>query len=288
MMSNFPKLNVLIAYPYFKQPIADLVRSPSISSDLNLLVDSGAFTAWKAGKPIELKTYLEFLRTLPIKPFGYFMLDVIGDAERTKENYHEMLDEGFDPIPIFTRGESFDELENYYKKTDYIAVGGLVGTQGNHGFVKALMKKIGRRKVHLLGYTNQLLVQHFKPYSIDSSSWSSGMRYVSLNLYAGSGKWISVNKKKLSGPNPDPLIFKTLNSYDVDYHDLGKSENWKNSGKGLYTIETLAYRSFVRYSLEVERAIGTKYFLALCGPEQVRLTHEAYRWVKHKYGAMYQ
>lgn len=287
-MSEFPKLNVLIAYPYFKQPVIDLIANKSIANDLNLLVDSGAFTAWKAGKPIELSTYMKFLKSLPFKPFGYFMLDVIGDAEKTKINYETMLEHGFDPIPIFTRGESFDELESYYEKTDYIAIGGLVGTQGNHGFVKALMKRIGSRRVHLLGYTNQMLVQHFKPYSIDSSSWSSSIRYAVLKLYAGGGRWVTINKKKLSAPTPDPMLFKILAQYDVDYHELAESKNWKNSGRGLYTIETLAYRSFVRYSLEVERAVGTKYFLALCDQAQVRQTHDAYLWVKQKYGGMYQ
>jgi len=38
-------------------------------------------------------------------------------------------------VPIFTRGEDPSVLDDYYKTSDVVGIGGLVGTQGNKGFV---------------------------------------------------------------------------------------------------------------------------------------------------------
>lgn len=281
--SSFPKLNLLCAYPYFKQPVIDIMKTRSFQENVNMLVDSGAFTAWKQGKPIRLKDYLRFLDSLPYDPYGYFMLDVIGQPEQTRANYTTMYDHGYRPIPIFTRGEEFDELENYYATTDYVGIGGLVKTPGAQGFVKRIMQKVNGRKVHLLGFGNQVMIKATRPYSVDASTWASALTYARISLYVGSGKWIALTKKHFQD-KPKPEVLAALARYDVDYLELAQQKNWRNSGKGDVAIEHLTFRSFIRYAIDMEQVIGTKYFLAIASDWQARLALEAYLWAKQKYG----
>lgn len=175
------KANILVAYPYMKKPMIDLLKQNEHRT--RFLLDSGAFTAWKAGKPIALDDYCRFIESLPFEPWRYFMLDVIGDPKATLKNYETMLKRGFKPIPIFTRGEDPSVLEDYYKTSDVVAIGGLVGTKGNKGFVKGIMEKVGKRKVHWLGFTDLNFVKHYKPYSCDASSWNNGAQFGYVTYY---------------------------------------------------------------------------------------------------------
>ena len=77
-------MNVLMAYPYLTPPALKFWRDNQDSIDM--LVDSGAFTAWKSGNPIQLDDYCRFLDGLEMKPWRYFALDVIGDPAATEKN----------------------------------------------------------------------------------------------------------------------------------------------------------------------------------------------------------
>jgi phosphoribosylglycinamide formyltransferase-1 len=202
-----PRLNVLVAYPYMNQRMIDLLVSAGSSLRFNL--DSGAFTAWKAGKQIGLDEYCRFLEGLPIKPWRYFTLDVIGDPGETLRNYETMLARGFKPVPIFTRGEDPSVLEQFYKTSEVVGIGGLVGTPRNRGFVKAIMKHIGDRKVHWLGFTDFNFVKTFRPYMCDSSSWESAARYGALKLYMGGGRFKGIKKAQYFGVKTVVIESKT-------------------------------------------------------------------------------
>ncbi len=88
------KLNVLVAYPYWKKEMTSVVQS--MPDTMRLLIDSGAFTAWRSGKPIDKKDYADFIDNLSIKPWRYFSLDVIGDAKRTQENLDRLIQKGYE------------------------------------------------------------------------------------------------------------------------------------------------------------------------------------------------
>jgi hypothetical protein len=169
-----PRLNLLIAYPYLTKQLLAQVKSELPRT--RFLLDSGAFTAWKAGTKIELDDYCNFIEGLDFQPWRYFTLDVIGDPKATLKNYDAMLKRGFNPVPIFTRGDSLAALEHYYRTSDLVGVGGLVGTRGNKGFVNGIMKKIGKRRVHLLGFTRLDFLKTYRPYMCDTSSWEYGAR----------------------------------------------------------------------------------------------------------------
>ncbi len=226
---------------------------------LCFLLDSGAFTAWKAGTEIKVDEYCKFIDSLPFKPWRYFTLDKIGDPDGSLKNYETMLKRGFNPIPVFTRGEDPKMIDYYYKTSDVVGVGGLVGTQGNRGFVKGIMKIIGNRKCHWLGFTNKQFVRHYKPFSCDSSSLVMANKFASIELFdVKTGKWHKVSKIDFM-KRPSEQILELIRSYDKDPFLLSKNDNWSG---GESVSSYLSFRSHVRAQIEIEKRTGTKYFIA--------------------------
>lgn len=251
-------LNLLVAYPYVKPDVVELVKNNQ--HRVRFVLDSGAFTAWKAGKPIVLDDYCRFIEQLPFRPWRYFSLDVVGDPHGTLENYQRMVERGLRPVPIFTRGEDPKMLDEYYKTSDVVGIGGLVGTQGNKGFVKGIMNLVGNRKVHLLGFTNLAFLKVYKPYMADSSSWEMGARFAACPLYIGGGRpLVKICKANAATQIKKPEIRDAILRLGLNPDEFLKEEKW-NGGYSI-TRRTGA-RSAVRFSLDVEKNLGTKLFLA--------------------------
>ena len=266
------KLNILVAYPYMSKSTISFLKGNS--DNIRFLLDSGAFTAWKAGKPIKLDDYCAFLENLPFKPWRYFTLDVIGDPEGSFKNYETMLHRGFKPLPIFTRGEDFSMLDEYYKTSDVVGIGGLVGTRGNKGFVKGIMKHIGNRKAHWLGFTNKNFVAYYKPYMCDSSSWEGGARYGTFDLYCRNGKYIRLKRTDFKNA-PSSEAIKTIKSYGYDPYLFAKEQSWRGGDSVNRRINA---HSAVRASLDIERQLGTKQFLACATDMAVECCYDAFKY----------
>jgi len=250
-------LNLLIAYPYYLQPPTQELLKGS-GRHLRFVLDSGAFTAWKSGNPIELDAYCKFVESCKPEPWRYFALDVIGDPAATIKNYEIMLKRGFNPIPVFTRGECPSVLETFYETSEVVAIGGLVGTLGNKGFVKGIMKYIKNRWVHWLGFTNLDFVKYYKPYMCDSSTWESGARYGNIPLYMGNGKLQMIGKSDFQG-KPNQQVLDRIQQLGIDPYLMSKTQSWHG---GNSVSRTLCARSGVALSVDVERKTSTKLFLA--------------------------
>jgi hypothetical protein len=263
-------LNVLVAYPYATPPM--LTRLAEYKESIRFVLDSGAFTAWKAGKPIDLDDYCRFLDRLPVKPWRYFLLDVIGDPKGTLRNYEIMLKRGYSPVPIFTRGEDPSILNDFYKSSDVVAVGGLVGTRGNKGFVNGIMRHIGKRRVHWLGFTVPEYILHYRPYMCDSSSFDSPLRFGKLKLYIGRGKMIDVQAKDFIRKPPQKIL-DAVRFYTEDPHSLATKSEWVNSGKNKTTLERLTYKSAVAMYRELSSRSGTLIFFACTAEWKIPSLH---------------
>ena len=273
------KLNILVAYPYMSPQIVELLKAHSHMT--RFLLDSGAFTAWKAGKTIELDQYSGFIRSLPIKPWRYFALDVVGDAHKSMTNYQSMLQSGLSPIPVFTRGEVLSALDEYYKTSDVVGIGGLVQTKGNKAFVKGIMKHIGSRRVHLLGFGNHDFIGYFRPYSYDSSSWSSGVRFGNISLYDRNGRWL----KKFGKPDMPYLTEdhkKQLRIYGYTLEQLRDPKEWVNDGRNQSAVQCIPYRAWTKYLIDVQLKLKSKFFIAVSNEYQLRGMLEAFTyWRNH-------
>ncbi len=263
-------LNLLVAYPYLKPDVVSQIKDNA--NRIRFVLDSGAFTAWKAGKPIALDDYCRFIESLPIKPWRYFALDVIGRPQATLENYELMIKRGFKPIPIFTRGEAPEMLDHYYKTSDVVGIGGLVGTEQNKGFVKGIMSKVKDRKVHLLGFTNLAFLKFYKPYMCDASSWNSGARYGQCPLYIGKGQpLMRLGKDNLLKSLKDERVRSAVLRLHIDPDQLLKLDNWTGGDSLTYKIGA---RSMVQLSHDVGKKLGTNFFLASSSTNGVRLLLE--------------
>jgi hypothetical protein len=272
-------LNLLVAYPYMTADMIRLLKDNQ--SEVRFLLDSGAFTAWKAGKSIKVDDYCRFIESLPFKPWRYFTLDVIGDPAGSLKNYEVMLKRGFKPVPIFTRGEDVSVLEDYYKTSDVVGIGGLVGTRGNKGFVNGIMQKVGTRKVHWLGFTRVDYMKFYKPYMCDSSSWASGQQYGVVSLYDKAGKFVKITRASVTS-KPNLEIIKLCKAHGIEPERLTKRSEWRNTAKGLTALEQITYRAFVRLQADVYKKLETLLFLAVCNTHQGNLFLEATHFWKTK------
>jgi len=271
-------LNILVSYAYMDTKTIEYIQA---HPDIKLMLDSGAYTAFKIGKEILLDDYCKFIESLPFTPYRYFNLDVIGDAEASLKNYEIMISRGLKPVPVYQRDDEPAIIETYYETSDVLAIGGLNGLRNKLGYVKALMEFVGDRKVHWLGFNNHAFVAHYRPYTCDTSTWAAAVRFASVKLYDRNGRWIYVSKKDFQ-KQPSDKIMELITSYGIDPHLLSKTAHWKNSGKGEYALELLTCRSWTKYQIDVRNKLGTNFFLACASDWQVRLIHDSYHFWKTK------
>mgnify|MGYP001218804606 FL=1 len=248
------RLPFLAAYPFLKKFPAAVARH---ADALDLFVDSGAFTAWTLKIDITLDEYCGFLDGLPVRPWNYLTLDVIGDPEGTRRNFDEMRRRGYAPVPIVTRGDGPGAIEDYYTISDYVAFGGVAGvTNSSAAWCKAVMGIVGRRKAHLLGMTRMEWVKALRPYSVDSSSWMQAARFGTVAVYMGGGVMKQFDPRR--GPPPRDVAAR-IRRYGIDPFALAKGENLKGAwGLG----QQVTALSWVELSMDSEAAIGTRVFLA--------------------------
>lgn len=285
-MSLFPKLNILVAYPYMSAGMERLLADHK--DDVCLMVDSGAFTVHKAGATITLDEYCAFIRALPVEPWRYITLDVIGNTDKTLSNYNVMRERGFTPLPVLTRGQPISDIEGYYATSDLVCVGGFGDSPGRRvkaGRVQQIMEVAKGRKVHLLGYTNLLALRHFKPYSCDSSTWLAGQKFGTLCLYYGNGIIQKRTYAQMQRGEMTEKDFDVARSFGYDLHDMKKLDN-RIGGPAKSKMSALSIASWVACSIEYERVLGMKLFLAISSDKYVfDLMLTQYRLQKERWEA---
>tara|TARA_R110002051_G_scaffold149794_2_gene222363 strand:+ start:337 stop:1218 length:882 start_codon:yes stop_codon:yes gene_type:complete len=280
-------LNILISYAYVSEGlIKELVEINNTHPDtLRVFLDSGAFSAFNLKKEIRIEDYCSFISSLPFKPWRYIALDVIGDEKKTKENYIEMLDRGFDPVPVFTYGADWKDVDFYYQRSDFVCMGGLVGERGSAKVVNDISKFIqiaDGRKTHLLGYTNLEYIKKFRPFSCDSSSWLQCQRYGRLAVYMGNGRMKTIDRKELI-KNPSEEIKAALRLMGIDIQLLKYKKyitGWRVKGEGSIAQRATTL-SWVKLTTEMEKNIGTKMFLVCADKTNVLQIFNEYKQLEN-------
>jgi len=265
-------MNVLCAFPYATPRVLDMLAKNA--HRLTVMIDSGAFTAWKAGTSIALADYEAFLRALPIKPWAYMALDVVGDPAATRHNVEEMRAHGFDPMPVFTRGESIEEAHRLLSETRRIAVGGLVSRlQDPRAYVLHLRNAgLDLGRCHLLGFVRPDWIKLFRPESIDASSWERSRRFGIVSVYLGHGRLWSGSIREL--PRAPREAWARARMMGFDLADLRHRASWLGSQKAISAQITTA--SYLWMATEMERNIGTRYFLSFSGDDGFGLLLDAH------------
>lgn len=108
---NYP--NTLISYAYRRTlpNYEHIWKTNHLSKFYNrIILDSGAFTAFTLGKPVDLREYADWVKKIKScwdsfsTSLIYMNLDVIGDQQASMVNQAKLESLGIKPIPIFTFG----------------------------------------------------------------------------------------------------------------------------------------------------------------------------------------
>ena len=258
---DLPKLNVLASYAYLRgsKSFQDTLAN---HRNINLLIDSGAFTVASSGIKITTDEYAEFIsaaKRWKCSLEGYFNLDVLQDAAGSLRNEKALRRRGLDPIPVLTRDQKPDELEPLYERSSYVACAGLTQGAGIRGRVKRACEVARGRKLHLLGCSRVSWLKAYKPYSADSSRWTAGDRFSGVHIYMGNGRFdtreVNARTKPLLPEQRD-----RLRHMGFDPWALQRKETYQGGNSVAGDITAC---SWVHLSLDMEVKIGVKLFLAI-------------------------
>lgn len=183
-----PPLGMLASFYYFKR--FDFTLFPE---GVDLILDSGAFSAWSLGGSVSLEDYGKFLTDFP-KPYSFaFNLDVIGDADASLFQWHELRSGGVETVPVIHFGSNPAESIPPYLE----AGAGRLAISGGamrevpiarrlrwqayvHRWLKNNAPEI---PTHGLGIHMKSQLSRLPWDSIDSSSFSSAWRFGTLELW---------------------------------------------------------------------------------------------------------
>ena len=173
------------------------------------VLDSGAFSAWKSGRHVELQTYIDKAKEL-MESDGQlveiYALDVIGDWKTSKANCDEMWRQGVPAIPCFHVGEPWDVLINLANDYPKIALGGAVGYRRKDDWAEQCFARVWPKLIHGFGYGSEESIMRVPWHSTDATNWEIGP--------CGYGRWAKFGKLSVHGSN------QNLRSQILYYLDL--------------------------------------------------------------------
>jgi hypothetical protein len=177
------------------------------------LVDSGAFTTWRLGRPVALAAYIDALLRLEeraangaIALDGYIALDAIPGApgrmptleeamratETSMANLATMQAAGLNPIPIFHEGEPLEVLDMLVGQRHHVIALGATASRGQARVLDWLLpifETYPNQRFHGLGMTQAKLLASLPFDSVDSTSWLNPCRYgLKSNAYLIKGR----------------------------------------------------------------------------------------------------
>ena len=154
-----------------------------------LMLDSGAYSAWKKGIKINIDEYIKFVEDNREYIDVYINLDVIDNGQASFDNWKYMRSCGLNPVPVYHASTDVKYLIKYLKEVDYIGIGGIATwtrKQRLQSFDRLwstyLVDFFGipTHKVHAMGMTSLQLMLRYPWYSVDSTSWVLTGRYGSI------------------------------------------------------------------------------------------------------------
>jgi hypothetical protein len=205
-----------------------------------LMLDSGAFSAFRQKIVISVEEYIKFIKRTKIK-FDYMVaLDVFGKDELSYTNYMKMYDSGINCIPVFHIGADPKYLKRYIKKTNYVGIGGiaLLSTANRRPFVDSVFREYPDPKeigFHGFGVNDINMIRSYPWKSVDARSAHIAARFGSINTPWG---LIRMNPNMPStGPSTilwqtDPIKKKKIEKYLEDIGvDVEKTMLQNTTGK---------------------------------------------------------
>lgn len=265
-------------------------------ADIDMFVDSGAFTALSSGNPIDVHEYGRWLTAGGLDTVQVVAnLDVIGNdrasAEATWRNYLVLRDEyGVPVIPVVHVGEPVEMLDRYLDRgEDYIALGGLVGRRWKVAlpWVLQAWRRVGEHAVfHGFGLTHTDALSDLPWYSVDSSSWLVGAMYGQVMLHDGRRlKVFSVSDRSAGGNTSRTREFvKLARDHGFDPEALQNPVMRKTHLDSTRATIGVAVEAWSRVELTARRRHGLQYRPSLPSSHpglRLYLANSQQRWFTH-------
>lgn len=236
MVEKWPeKPRILASYAY-KTAITHAITASQ--GNLDLVVDSGAFTAHTVGKKVDLKEYVEFVNQHHASITTAVVLDVIGDWKATARNHDRMLELVNDDVtvlPVWHSTSPIEELTRLCSTYPYIGIGGVVSMAKT---VKTFMQHMIRAhrvarehgtRLHGLGVTGATAMMRLPWSTVDSTAWRSGHMYGNLDLSNELGKRIKINAgEKIK----DRSVTSLIRAYGGNPADVARANFGRSSSSG--------------------------------------------------------
>jgi len=213
--------SVLMTYWTLRKNPDYLKRRKDADPDIDVFIDSGAFTFFMKGwkKPLKfyeryVRDYAKFLRKYRDYIFCAAELDIdtiVGDvAQKWREEIFEKMNKSVVPIVFVWHDTWHDEndFKAYCQRYDFVGIGS--GFNDDYQRLMATARQY-LTKVHVFGYTRSTEIQNYDFYSVDSTTWLLGSKYGETDIFNG----------------------KTINRYDNTKKDIRRTYRVKFENAGL-------------------------------------------------------
>ena len=183
----------LVSYVYVDDDQMTLAEE----AGMDVIIDSGAFTVANSGGEINHDEYLDWLVGHAHRITFALSLDVIGDAKASRANHEYGVGRVGDKVhmvPAWHLGSSLTDLAELCRDYTLVAIGGAVPFAK---YPRQLATAAGEAhrvaathgtKLHGLGMTGTRILHTLPWYSVDSSTWGTGVRFPTMRLTNDQGQ----------------------------------------------------------------------------------------------------
>ena len=267
-------------------------KQRTFKKKVDLMLDSGAFSAWNRGEEIKLSDYIDYLNDNKDLLSSYVSLDMLppGDvvyktsaeyelsATVSYSNQQKMKEVGLQPIPVFHQGERFYWLERMLADGEpYIGISASserTQTKDMYRWYDDCFSLLTNSdgwpsvKVHGFGVTLMKALRRYPWYTVDSTTWSltAGYGKIFIPRYVNghadylkpafhaimSGRMSAASQVATRAGNQRSQ-FENLSDYEQECISCFLDETM-----GLTVAE-------VRYGTNARRKVNLKYYLGLQG-----------------------
>lgn len=170
-------MNILVSFVYL-----DNYNKHGVPARYTML-DSGAFSAWKTGKTIDIEALKNEMRNDRWNEL--VSLDVVGDSEKSVAQYDELRVEFPSAIPVFHYGEPWAALEHYCEHAPKVGLSCRFGepTKKSYQWLDQCFARHWPHGFHSFGFVSERALLEYPFASADSSTW--------VRNPAAFGIWIS-------------------------------------------------------------------------------------------------
>lgn len=250
-------MNVLVSYFFARRDADrwDYWLSQAKERGWNVLIDSGAFSAFTQKQEIDLDAYCRFIeRRLPWL-WDFISLDVVNNSQATLSNLEVMSRRGLKPMAVLTEDMQPDVVPQLLQtaQNDRLCVAGPTHwpTQPILARIRLVKQIAPQAQIHGLGLTRETAAWRCGVSSVDSSTWTVGTRYgkfSTFTFYRGCKEhdWRLLRQGDRNQWPSD--VQQTVLQCSITKQDI--ESKWFNRGvlSGLNLITCFAWLQFVEFA----------------------------------------